>query len=322
VPGLRLTLLRISLLLALAATLGGCSIFEGMQQARWQRWHERNMAALAAADYPDALPTFDDDVPRKLREDIKPLYMEWSEALMAQAGAQQALQAQSLDTVTVLSRTVDVILARNHVALDALRGRIKEVLSAQREKQQAYEAAQAAAAALPERLKAKWEEVWPGHGLSFEVMPLALEQLQAPPAQELAPSEIQRYQRMAQIAADGHAARERLQEQITADVAEIERISGLDLLNTPLEDLPEPKGAYNREKQAAAIARLKLARLVNNNLEDALAWLPSPELASQDWMDPASDGPATEGAATEDAEAPAAEGVDPAGAADTAPAVE
>jgi hypothetical protein len=211
-----------------------------MQQARWRAAHETVMGYIREAaegrPSPAAVPQ-SAEFPAEVRKS----YEEGLTLAIARREATERWKKQSAETAKVIDVAATVLADGNQIGLDALRGRIKEVLQGQKQVDKELDDSAAATSEWQSRFRQTWETVWPGNGLDSSVMTEA---------------------HAVDFDFAGTAVADNTLRQIEGDEQKL-----IASLSTGVEEAS--LSPYAKDKLAAARARYELAHRMHMALDDA-----------------------------------------------------
>lgn len=301
---------RAVLLFVVCAALGACQYAQNLnrhayQQYHGSRWRAATLACAGQAEYAEpgspATPRLVD------ARGIDDLYAALPGLCTEQRSEFSELLQRSEVSTQFVAEMLNVLSNRDTTHIEHLAAQIDDYFAEQEAALSEWRDAFASLADAVEHLEAEWEEVWPDNKLDFDLA-AALARLRAERVPEL--TEVRRtalaryhdneYNRQAMIYLDydpgefdvlpkshvpegcdalagalrrqeaGLLVRYSLDQAIGNDVDLVQRLALVDLSQTPWEDVTVPRGRYAEPRVAAAIARLKLLKYIDELLSASL----------------------------------------------------
>ncbi len=269
------------------------------------RWNEAVLACIESRKYkePESPAT-----PRiALDNGIEGLYASIPELYASERRKFAALADRSELSTEFVADMLSVLNNRDTTNIEHLAEQIEEYFKGQEAARAGWQSAHAALDGAMESLRSGWAGVWADNDLKFdfEGTMRELRLAHVPELSEVRVKALQRYydneySRQAMIYLDydpgefnvipkshvpegcdelssalnrqeaGLLVRYSLDQAISNDVALVQKLALVDLSKTPWEDVKVPKGRYAEPRVAAAIARLKLLKYIDELLSSSL----------------------------------------------------
>jgi hypothetical protein len=250
--GSRVLLWGIAIVLVLAAGAGAWYYFGPMRYARWQSAHDAAMESIRAAA--EGRPDNSEFTgATSLPPELHAKYEAGLALAVNHARAIDDWKKQSAETAKVINVAATALADANQIGLDALRGRIKEVLQGQQEIDGKLDDSRTAIRQWQDELQGAWQSKWPDGHPDVSVFTRA---------------------HAVDFNAAGTGAADRLLRDLEGKDQQLIQSLGPNVEEASLSP-------YQRDKLAAAMARYELAHRMRMALEDATAALSMDSAGSQ-----------------------------------------
>jgi hypothetical protein len=301
---------RAILLCLALAVLGGCQYARNLNGQAYRQYHESrwNEAVRACVDERGYAPPSTPATPRiAYSRGLETLYGLIPLRYGLEREKFGTLVRRSEVSTQFVAEMLSVLNNRDTTNIESLSRQIDEYFGRQQEAREAWRTKFAELDVALADLEAAWDEVWPDNDFSFE-LDQELTQVWLETVPELTNvrrTALERYygnefNRQAMIYLDyepvdfdvlpeshvpagcddlsaalnrqeaGLLVRYSLDQAIASDVELVQRLALVDLSRTPWEDVKVPKGRYAEPRVAAAIARLKLLKYIDELLSSSL----------------------------------------------------
>jgi len=301
---------RAILLSVACIALSACQYAENVNREAYlqyhgSRWRAATLACVESTDYTAPASPL---TPRlAASRGIDDLYAAVPGLYAQRRTAFSELVQRSEMSTQFVAEMLNVLSNRDTTHIENLASQIDDNFAKQEAARANWNSEYAALAEAVEHLEAEWDAVWPGNNLQFD-FEQALADLRAERVPE--PSDVRQtaliryhdneYNRQAMIYLDydpgefevlpkshvpegcdalaaalrrqeaGLLVRYSLDQAIGNDVDLVQRLALVDLSQTPWEDVTVPRGRYAEPRVAAAIARLKLLKYIDELLSASL----------------------------------------------------